>query len=70
VANEIDILPLSPMDNRFRLAEFRAFYRDRSLSTCYGYRSIPHIHIIVKNGHVTLEGVVANESDRNIGGVR
>jgi len=70
VVNEIDVLPLSPMDNQIRLAEFRAIYGDPSLSTRYGYRSIPPIHIIVKDGHVTLEGIVANEGDRNIAGLR
>jgi hyperosmotically inducible protein len=70
VVNEIEVLPLSPMDDQIRLAEYRSIYGDPSLSTRYGYRSIPPIHIIVKSGHVTLEGVVDNEGDRNVVGVR
>lgn len=70
VSNQIELLPVSPMDDQIRFAVFRAIYGDPSLSTRYGYRSIPPIHIIVKNGHVTLEGVVANEMDRNIANIR
>jgi hyperosmotically inducible periplasmic protein len=66
VINEIEVLPVSPMDDQIRMAEFKAIYGDPVLSTRYGYRSLPPIHIIVKNGHVTLEGVVANEQDKQI----
>ena len=70
VDNQIEVLPLSPMDNQIRMAEYRAIYGDASLSTRYGYRALPSIHIIVKNGQVTLEGVVANEGDKNLINVR
>jgi hyperosmotically inducible protein len=70
VDNRIEVLPLSPMDNQIRIAEYRAIYGDPVLSTRYGYRALPSIHIIVKNGNVTLEGVVANESDKNLINVR
>ena len=70
VINQIEVLPLSPMDDRIRAAEFKAIYGDPSISTRYGYRSLPPVHIIVKNGHVSLEGVVANESDKNLIGIR
>jgi|SRR5581483_9410528 len=70
VNNQIKVLPLSPMDNQIRMAEYRAIYGDPSLSTRYGYRALPSIHIIVDNGHVTLEGVVANEADKNLIGIR
>jgi len=66
VVNQIEVLPLSPMDDQIRAAEYRAIYGDSSLSTRYGFRALPSIHIIVKNGHVTLEGVVANEGDKNL----
>ena len=36
----------------------------------YRYEAVPSIHIIVKNGNVTLEGVVDNESDRNLANLR
>jgi len=70
VVNEIEVLPVSPMDNQIRLATYRAIYGDPTLSTRYGYRALPSIHIIVKNGHVTLEGVVANQGDKNLIGIR
>ncbi len=66
VVNEIEVLPPSPMDDQIRRAVYRAIYLDPALSTRYGFRALPSIHIIVKNGHVTLEGVVANEADKNL----
>jgi hyperosmotically inducible protein len=70
VINNIKVLPLSPMDDRIRYAEYRAIYGDPQISTRYGYRALPSIHIIVENGHVTLEGVVANQADKNLIGIR
>ena len=70
VVNNIEVLPLSPLDDRIRIAEYRAIYGDPALSTRYGYRALPSIHIIVKNGHVTLEGVVANSADKNLVNIR
>lgn len=70
VINNIEVLPLSPMDDQLRRAVYRAVYGDSSLSIRYGYRALPSIHIIVKNGNVRLEGVVANETDRNIAFLR
>jgi len=70
VVNNIEVLPLSPDDDRIRRAEYRAIYGDPALSSRYGFQALPSIHIIVKNGHVRLEGVVANEGDKNIAGIR
>jgi hyperosmotically inducible protein len=70
VVNEIEVLPLSSMDDQIRLAVYRAIYGDSALSTRYGFRALPSIHIIVKNGNVTLEGVVADEADKNIVNMR
>jgi hyperosmotically inducible protein len=70
VVNQIEVLPVSPMDDQIRMAEYRAIYGDPSISTRYGYRALPSIHIIVKNGHVTLEGVVANQADKNLIGIK
>jgi hyperosmotically inducible protein len=70
VINQIEVLPPSPMDDQIRMAEYRAIYGDPALSTRYGFCSIPPVHIIVKNGHVDLEGVVASEADKNIINVR
>jgi hyperosmotically inducible periplasmic protein len=66
VVNNIEVLPLSPMDDQIRRAEYRAIYGDSALSDRYGFRAVPSIHILVKNGHVTLEGVVANDFDKNL----
>ena len=66
VVNNIEVLPLSSMDDQIRAAEYRAIYGDPALSTRYGFRAVPSIHIIVKNGHVTLEGVAANQADKTL----
>jgi hyperosmotically inducible protein len=65
VDNEIRVLPLSTFDDRIRIATFRAIYGTPALNR-YAYQAIPPIHIIVENGNITLEGVVANEGDRNL----
>jgi hyperosmotically inducible protein len=70
VINNIEVLPPSPMDDQIRVAEYRAIFGDPALSTRYGFRALPSIHIIVKNGRVTLEGVVASESDKNLVNIR
>jgi hyperosmotically inducible protein len=70
VVNNIEVLPLSPMDDGLRRRIYRAIYGDPALSTRYGFRTLPSIHIIVKNGNVRLEGVVANEMDRSIAFIR
>jgi hyperosmotically inducible protein len=70
VNNQIEVLPLSEMDNQIRRAEARAIYGDSSIGMRYGDQALPPIHIIVKNGHVTLEGVVNSEFDKNLINVR
>src|SRR5258707_8345030 len=45
VINEIEVLPLSPMDDQIRMAEYRTIYGDPAISTRYGYRALPSIHI-------------------------
>jgi hyperosmotically inducible protein len=69
VVNNIEVLPLSPMDDRIRLATYRAVYSTQGLDR-YALQAVPPIHIIVNNGKVTLEGVVANEMDKNLAGVK
>jgi hyperosmotically inducible protein len=69
VTNNIEVLPLSPMDDRTRIAVARAIFGDSVLSR-YAWGAVPPIHIIVKNGDVTLKGVVANETDKNIANIR
>ena len=69
LSNELKVLPVSPMDNRLRHQVARAIYRDPVLSR-YGMQAVPPIHIIVDNGHVTLEGVVSTDMEKNVAGVR
>jgi len=70
VVNNIEVLPLSPNDDHIRRGVYRAIYGDATLSTRYGFQALPSIHIIVRNGNVRLEGVVANEMDRTVANVR
>ena len=69
VVNNIEVLPTSPMDDRIRRAVYRAVYTQPTLSK-YAWGAVPPIHIIVKNGHVTLEGVVDNETDKNVANIQ
>jgi hyperosmotically inducible protein len=69
VNNQIEVLPLSPNDDRLRLALYRSIYGHSVLQTL-AVRAVPPIHIIVENGNVTLEGVVAGEMEKNIADVQ
>jgi hyperosmotically inducible protein len=69
VVDNIEVLPPSPMDDQLRRALYRAIYGDPALSR-YGFAFVASIHIIVKNGNVTLEGVVDSEADKNLAGLR
>ena len=69
VKNEIEVLPVSPNDDRIRRAVYRAIYSDPSMDR-YAIQAVPPIHLIVKNGNVNLEGIVATEADKNIAGIR
>src|SRR5437899_2660357 len=68
VDNEIEVLPLSPNDDRIRLAVYRAVYSKAPLQR-YSLMAVPPIHIIVKNGDLTLVGAVASEADKNLAGL-
>ena len=65
VDNQIEVLPTSIMDDQTRRAVYRAIYGNDVLSQ-YAMRAVPPIHIIVKNGHVTLEGVVSRQMDKQL----
>ncbi len=69
VVNNIEVLPPSPMDDQLRRALYRTIYGDAGLSR-YSIQAVPSIHIVVKNGNATLEGVVDNEADKNLAGLR
>ncbi len=69
VVNNIEVLPPSPMDDQLRHALYRAIYGDPDLAR-YSIQAVPSIHIIVKNGNVTLEGIVDSETNKNLAGLR
>ena len=69
VDNQIQVLPLSPVDDKLRLASYRAIYGQVGLDR-YALQAVPPIHIIVENGKVTLEGVVASQGDKDMAGLR
>jgi len=69
VDNQIEVLPLSPADDRIRLTEYRTIYGTTGLDR-YALQAVPPIHIIVKNGQVTLVGVVATKADKDLAGLR
>ena len=65
VNNQIEVLPLSPNDDRIRRDVYLALLRRAQLQK-YFMQAVPPIRIIVKNGNVTLEGVVANKGDLDV----
>lgn len=69
VDNQIEVLPTSPMDDRLRIRLYRAIYGYPALEK-YALGVQKPIRIIVKNGHVALEGVVDNEGDKNFAFMR
>lgn len=69
VVDHIQVAPVSPMDNRIRAAEYRAVYGAPQLNR-YALNPAKPIRIIVVNGHVTLAGVVDNNGDREVAGIR
>jgi hyperosmotically inducible protein len=69
VVNNIEVLPTSMNDDQIRRAAYRAIYGNDVLSQ-YQVRAVPPIHIIVNNGHITLEGVVARQMEKQIAGMQ
>lgn len=69
VTDQIRVLPLSPNDDRLRLQVARAIYGDPAF-TRYAMMALPPVHILVENGHVTLDGVVSNTFEKQIAGIR
>jgi len=69
VDNQIEVLPPSPNDARLRRALFRAIYGYGPLEK-YSLGVIKPIRILVKGGHVTLEGVVDSQADKDLAGLR
>jgi|SRR5579863_1749235 len=69
VDNQIEVLPPSVMDDNLRRRLYRAIYGYGPLQK-YALGVQQPIRIVVKNGHVALEGVVDGEADKNIAGMR
>ena len=70
VINNIEVLPLSPSDDRLRRAVYRTLYGSDSPLFRYATQSVPSIHIIIKRGRATLKGIVDNKGDANIAYIR
>jgi len=69
VDNQIKVLPVSPNDDRIRRATYRKIFGHNVLWQ-YQFRAVPPIHIVVENGHVTLEGVVARPMEKQVAGMQ
>src|ERR1700693_567258 len=69
VDNQIEVLPPSPMDDGLRIRLYREIYGYPALEK-YALGVQKPIRILVRNGHVTLEGFVDNEGDKNFAFMR
>jgi hyperosmotically inducible protein len=69
VDNQIEVLPPSPFDDQVRRKEYRSIYSFGPLQP-YAMGVNPSIHIIVKDGNVTLEGVVRTQADKDAANIR
>jgi hyperosmotically inducible protein len=70
VVNQIEVLPLSPNDDRLRVALYRTIYNWNSPLFRYATQAVPPIHIIVDRGRATLKGIVANKADADLAYIR
>jgi osmotically-inducible protein OsmY len=66
VVNQIENLPPSPSDDKIRRAAYRVIYAEDGPLFHYALNAVPSIHIIVKNGNLTLKGVVYSQSDSDV----
>jgi hyperosmotically inducible protein len=69
VVDQIEVLPNSATDDELRRGIYRAIFEDPELAP-YAAQASPPIHIVVKNGSVTLEGTVKSMTDKNLAGMR
>src|ERR1051325_8298134 len=65
VVNNIQVLPVSGVDNTIRVRTYRTRARTGGLYL-YFLGATPSIHTIVNRGNVTLEGVVSNRMDSQL----
>src|SRR5215468_11025979 len=70
VINQIEVLPLSPNDDRLRRAVYRELFNFNSPLFRYGQQPVPSIHIIVSRGRLVLKGVVANKGDSDLANIK
>jgi hyperosmotically inducible protein len=70
VINQIEVLPLSSNDDRLRRAVYRELFNFNSPLFRYGQQAVPPIHIIIRNGRLTLKGVVASKGDSDIANIK
>ena len=70
VVNQIEVLPLSPNDDRLRRALYRTLYNSNSPLFRYGTQSVPSIHIIVERGRAKLKGIVDSKGDSQLAYIR
>ena len=70
VVNQIEVLPLSPNDERLRRAVYRELFNFNSPLFRYGQQPVPSIHIIVSRGRLVLKGVVANKGDSDLANIK
>jgi hyperosmotically inducible periplasmic protein len=70
VINQIEVLPLSPNDDRLRRAVFIELFNRNSPLFRYGQQPIPPIHIIISRGKLVLKGVVANKGDSDLANIK
>lgn len=69
VVDNIEVAPVSPMDDRLRIAEARAIYGAPQLNK-YAIDPAKPIRITVVHGNVTLSGAVDNQADKDIANIR
>ena len=68
VINQIEVLPLSTFDDSIRVRAYRTLFGTGGLYR-YAMGANPSIHLVVNRGHLTLEGVVANEGDKRLANI-
>jgi hyperosmotically inducible protein len=70
VVNQVEVLPLSPNDDRLRRAVYRELFNFNSPLFRYGQQPVPSIHIIVSRGRLVLKGVVASKGDSDLANIK
>jgi hyperosmotically inducible protein len=69
VNNHVEVLPKSAADDDSRRAVYRAIFEDSILQR-YAASEVPVIHIVLRNGEVTLEGMIASDAEKNLASTR